>query len=184
MHDYLEILIAHSAQWVQDQRRKHRVTSQPLPVDVATALAPYFSPQLLSRVRVDYPARIEHPDFLQLLEGQGFPPLPDFREMAGITFGDVICLAREYLPAAAGERSTLFFHECVHVVQYQILGVDEFIRQYVGGWAANGYHYEAIPLELQAFAITSGFQYGRCFDVDERVRRELAESGEDFPRSD
>jgi hypothetical protein len=29
----------------------------------------------------------------------------------------------------------------VHVVQYDLLGVDEFMDQYVTGWAQNGFDY-------------------------------------------
>ena len=52
----------------------------------------------------------------------------------------------------------LIFHECVHVAQYQILGVGEFIRRYVEGWAANGYEYASIPLEVDAYALQGRFE--------------------------
>ena len=46
--------------------------------------------------------------------------------MAGITFVNTILLSEAMLPSA--NLSPLLFHECVHVCQYDVLGVDAFVE--------------------------------------------------------
>ena len=33
----------------------------------------------------------------------------------------------------------LLFHEMVHVVQYEVLGIETFVTRYVHGWFGQGY---------------------------------------------
>ncbi len=82
----------------------------------------------------------------------------DFTGMTAITFADTVVLNRRFVegPAPAG----LLFHELVHVVQYDVLGVDEFTRLYVGGWAAGGFSYRDIPLERMAYRLQAEFEAG------------------------
>lgn len=94
--------------------------------------------------------------------------------MAGITFVNTILLSEAMLPSA--NLSPLLFHECVHVCQYDVLGVDAFVEAYVSGWSANGFDYYAIPLERDAYALQSAFELSRTAPLDvegEVVRRQL-----------
>jgi len=50
----------------------------------------------------------------------------------------------------------LLFHELVHVVQYEKLGVVEFASKYVKGFLSGG-SYEAIPLEMNAYELDARF---------------------------
>ena len=50
----------------------------------------------------------------------------------------------------------LLFHELVHVVQYEKLGVAEFAAKYVRGFLSGG-SYEAIPLEMNACELDARF---------------------------
>lgn len=81
----------------------------------------------------------------------GFEPgtLPDFALMAAITFVDTV-VSREPL------MDRLLFHELVHVVQYQKLGLPEFAAKYVTGFLTGG-SYEAIPLEVNAHELDARF---------------------------
>ena len=49
-----------------------------------------------------------------------------------ITFDDVVVFHDPLTPQ-------LIFHEMVHVVQYRLLGIDEFARLYVRGYLHGGY---------------------------------------------
>jgi len=98
----------------------------------------------------------------------------DLATAQGITFDDTVLLS-ERDGILHGPRSGLLFHELVHVVQYKLLGVGEFIRRYVTGWAAAGFVYEAIPLERDAFDLQRRFQGAprRGFPVHDAVARRL-----------
>ncbi len=81
----------------------------------------------------------------------GFEPaaLPNFSLMAAITFVDTIVSHEPF-------TDRLLFHELVHVVQYQKLGLPEFAAKYVRGFL-NGGSYEAIPLEVNAYELEARF---------------------------
>jgi hypothetical protein len=99
-------------------------------------------------------------------EGQGFEPvaLPNFSFMAAITFVDMVVSHGPY------DNRTLF-HELVHVVQYEKLGVAEFAAKYVRGFL-NGGSYEAIPLEVNAYGLDARFagEPAKPFSVETEVR--------------
>jgi len=50
----------------------------------------------------------------------------------------------------------LLFHELVHVVQYEKLGLEGFAAKYVRGFL-NGGSYEGIPLEMNAYELDARF---------------------------
>ena len=50
----------------------------------------------------------------------------------------------------------MMFHELVHVVQYEKLGLEEFATKYVRGFLGGG-SYEAIPLEMNAYELEARF---------------------------
>jgi hypothetical protein len=81
----------------------------------------------------------------------GFEPgsLPDFSLMAAITFVDTVVSHEPF-------TDRLLFHELVHVVQYERLGVLEFAAKYVRGFLTGG-SYEAIPLERNAYELEARF---------------------------
>ncbi len=88
--------------------------------------------------------------------------LPNFSTMAAITFDDVVVFHDPLSPQ-------LIFHELVHVVQYRLLGVDEFARLYVRGYLRGGY--EGTPLEICAYELDGKFIMGSVgFDVEAEVR--------------
>ena len=96
--------------------------------------------------------------------------------MSAITFVDTILLATTY-SMPADDQVPLLFHELVHVVQYTELGVDEFVKRYVRGWASNGFQYSAIPLEIQAYQLEARFRSGvAAFSVSDEVKRQLTEA--------
>ena len=75
--------------------------------------------------------------------------MPDFAEMRAITFVDTI--------VSHGPITTqTLFHELVHVVQYDKLGLTEFAARYVKGFLKCG-SYEGIPLERNAYELDARF---------------------------
>lgn len=142
--------------WVRNRRDRHYPRGLPIAEPDVVWLSAWFDPGLLARVRVCR-ARL---------------PVPHF---AGITYGDTI-LIDPGAPGSGHSWRRLLFHELVHVVQYEILGLDGFVNRYLRGWAAAGYRYRAIALEEDAYAIEAMFtaEPGRPFKVREEVERRLA----------
>ena len=75
--------------------------------------------------------------------------LPDFAHMTAITFVDTIVSHEPF-------TNELLFHELVHVVQYEKLGLADFADKYVRGFLSGG-SYEAIPLERNAYQLAARF---------------------------
>lgn len=150
------ILRAASA-WVRNRRDRYHPAGERLsPADI-DRLSPFHDAELLAGVRV---CRVH----LRL------------GGLAGITYGDTILIAPD-APREGHPWQRLVFHEMVHVVQYDVLGIDGFIDRYLRGWAAGGYRYRAIPLEEDAYAIEAMYlaDSARPFsvrtEVEQRMRR-------------
>ena len=173
MEQNLNFLIENGTKWIVEQRDRHRPSAVELAAPCKDALKPYFRPETLEAVRVKEVFQIENPGFYNELQqaGQGIPL--DFSRMAGITFVDTVLLSQ--LMSQPAPTLALIFHECVHVAQYQILGVDEFVRRYVEGWAANEYEYVSIPLEVDAYSLQGQFEASpnTPFSVEAEVARRL-----------
>jgi hypothetical protein len=95
--------------------------------------------------------RVGNPRFYKELVQMGFDrgSLPDFAHMAAITFVDTIVSHEQF-------TNELLFHELVHVVQYEKLGLADFSRKYVTGFL-NGGSYETIPVERNAYQLAARF---------------------------
>jgi len=131
----------------------------------------YNSPQLLdgTRLIVLQGKRVANPDFYPMLRSLGFNNLPDQSAMAAITFRDVVVSHEAF-------SNGLLFHELVHVEQYRQLGIPRFSELYVRGFLDGG-SYEAIPLEVNAYALGGRFEQSPAnrFSVEDEVRRWIAE---------
>jgi hypothetical protein len=106
-----------------------------------------------------------------MLRSLDFNNLPDQSAMAAITFRDVLVSHEAF-------SNGLLFHELVHVEQYRQLGIPRFSELYVRGFLDGG-SYEAIPLEVNAYALGGRFEQNPAnrFSVEDEVRRWIAEGG-------
>ena len=125
----------------------------------------FFSPHFLdgTRLLVLQRERVANPEFYPMLKGLGFTNLPDQSGMGAITFSDVVVSDEPF-------RNGLLFHELVHVEQYRQLGIPRFSELYVRGFL-NGGSYEAIPLEVNAYALEGRFEENphQRFSVEDEV---------------
>jgi hypothetical protein len=173
----LSFFIDHGSLWVKSQRDRYRPVAHALSEEERLALSGFFAPEILGRARITIVPVIENPRFYWDLERVGVPAPIDFREMTGITFDGTIVVSQAQFPLPS-HWTSLVFHEMVHVVQYQLLGVDEFVGQYVRGWAQNGFDYYSIPLERDAYELQACFDAapGEVFSVAEEVASRLRKS--------
>lgn len=170
-------LIKLTRDWIHSQEKQYYNLARKLDSNEKQMLSGYFSPQLLERVRVHTVAVIEEPPWFQEkvgeLEAEGHQVGFDFHELQGITFVDAIVFSEQHAPEDEKGRQSLLFHELVHVVQYEILGLDRFAQYYILGLQEGNFQYQAIPLECMAYALQYEFDGGLQFQVRGRVQSQL-----------
>jgi len=150
------------AQYIRAQRTHYYPRAAPL--SFTEIWSRFFSSVDLERIRIIQPGqeRVPNPPFYVELGQLGFTGLPNFTTMGAITFDDVVVFHEPLTPQ-------LIFHEMVHIVQYRLLGVDDFARLYVRGYLNGGY--QGTPLEVCAYELDGRFIMGSVgFDVEAEVR--------------
>jgi hypothetical protein len=160
-------IVQQVAEYIEGQRRTFRQGAVPLNTNQTAEMLPFFRASTLdsTRVAVLTGERVGNPPFYDQLVRMGFEPalLPDFKLMTAITYVDTVV-------SHAPFTERLLFHELVHVVQYEKLGLPEFAAKYVTGFLSGG-SYEAIPLERNAYELDGRFATapGNPFSVETEV---------------
>ena len=152
--------------YISESRKKYAPQSASLTAEQRAAMLPFFPAEILDSARLCVldGSRVPNPSMYSMARMMGIRNLPDFSDMAAITFVDVIVSHEEF-------THDLLFRELVHVVQYAQLGVKEFAARYVNGFIQGG-SYEEIPLEKNAYSLEGRFSANpdRPFSVTEEVR--------------
>jgi hypothetical protein len=162
-------VIQQVAEYIEHQRQIYRRRAEPLNVNQIAAMQPFFPGSTLdsTRVVVLTGERVGNPPFYGQLVDMGFDPAasPNFELMTAITFVDTVVSHEPF-------TASLLFHELVHVVQYEKLGLREFAAKYVRGFL-NGGSYDAIPLEMNAYELDARFTQGpaKPFSIAEQVQK-------------
>ena len=118
-------------------------------------LGKVFPPELLNRAKVRVVrGTVPFPP----LSHMGLPEFARFEAMpiSGITYKDTFFVNHRR------QTESLYFHEIVHVVQWDRLGVDHFLLAYGVGLMQFGY--KNSPLEAMAYALQDGFDQGALPD--------------------
>jgi len=160
-------VIQQVAAYIEQQRQIYRAVAVALDDRQTAAMQPFFTASAVDSTRVTVLSgqRASNPPFYVEFIRMGFEAgsLPDFALMKAITFVDTV-ISHELL------TDTLLFHELVHVVQYEKLGVPDFATKYVKGFLRSG-SYEAIPLEMNAYELEARFAAAptKTFSVEAEV---------------
>jgi len=155
---HLPQLVSFAADWVRRVHADQNGRGEPLPDLLVRAYTPFIPAATVARIRVSFVEEIPNPDFYPSLQKQGFDLPLDFGKMDGLTLIDTVLVSRKRADLTDLALASLLFHEAVHVVQYEYLGVERFMNEYVFGWASAGYEYGGIPLEVQAYSLESRFR--------------------------
>jgi hypothetical protein len=156
-------------EYIERQHQTYRGMAVPLDDHQRSAMQPFFPAFALdsTRVVVLVGERVSNPPFYPEPQRMGFEPgsLPDFSLMTAITFVDTVVSHEPF-------TDRLLFHELVHVVQYQKLGLEKFATNYVRGFLSGG-SYVAIPLEMNAYELDARFGQApvKTFSVADEVSR-------------
>jgi hypothetical protein len=139
-------------EWIENTLEGHRDNAIPVVNLSYSRLNGVFPPELLAKAKV------------VVVNGTvPFPPLsrfglPEFFEMenmqmAGITYKNTFFVNHLH------QTESLHFHELVHVVQWERLGVDNFLLAYGAGLMQFGY--QNSPLEKMAYSLQASFDSSR-----------------------
>ena len=118
-----------------------------------------FASDLLEKAKVIVvTGQVPFPQLPPALSSMG---LPDFAQMwnasvAGVTYKDTFFVNNLH------QTESIYFHELVHVVQWERLGVDNFLLAYVAGLMQFGY--QDSPLEQMAYSLQEDFENDRLPD--------------------
>lgn len=153
--------------YIRRQRNRLKSSARPLHCSEKAALEIYFPVKVLDRIWVVVadPLPIPDPPLASVARRLGFH-FPRPATVEAITFDNVIA-SRELL------SPSVLFHELVHTVQYQHLGLHGFARQYTQGFLETGDYYR-IPLERSAFHLQLRYETEpEPFDAEAEILRDL-----------
>jgi hypothetical protein len=138
-------------EWIEETLEENKNHAVPV-IDLAfPRLEKVFSLDLLSKAKVVVvTGKVPFPP----LSRMGLPELGQMENMSmdGITYVDTFFINHLH------QTESLHFHELVHVVQWERLGVDNFLLAYGIGLMQFGY--QNSPLEQMAYSLQDGFDRG------------------------
>jgi hypothetical protein len=137
--------------WIDGVLEDHREQASPVINLGFHKLQKVFPLELLEKARVVIvTGRVPFPP----LSRMGLHELSEMEDMpaAGITYKDTFFINRTH------QSENVHFHELVHVVQWERLGVDRFLLAYGAGLIEFGYRES--PLEEMAYSLERSFSRG------------------------
>lgn len=137
--------------WIEKTLEEHQNYAIPVINLPFPRLKKVFPPELLSRAKaVVVTEKVPFPP----LSRMGLPELSEMEhmDMAGITYKDTFFISHLH------QTESLHFHELIHVVQWDRLGVDNFLLAYGVGLMQSGY--SDSPLEKMAYSLQISFDDG------------------------
>lgn len=152
--------------WIMQLLSDHAAQAVPIGQLPFKRLQAYYPKSLLDTARVVIVDHISVPPLSKL----GLAEFADFEQgdYGGITYLNTCFLRREH-----AQDEAIYFHELAHVVQWQCLGVDNFLLAYAIGLLEHGYRES--PLERMAYSHGERFERNVApYDAAGAVRSEAA----------
>jgi hypothetical protein len=170
----IPVAIPVARSWVRSQRKRYRQAdnARRLAESEKRVLGSFFSSAILEKAVIAEVSSIPNPGFYVWLKRFGIDLTLDLSQARGITFDDTILIRREGSEAIRDWYS-LLFHELVHVVQYEVLGLDVFIDRYIRAMVAADMNSLQNRFEIEAYALQGRFESdpNRAFSVEHEVRK-------------
>ena len=155
-------------QWISATLKSHESQAQPVAAFGFAHLRHYYRPELLASARVVVVDQLPVPP----LAAMG---LSQYAEMERIHRGGITYLDTYFVTRGESVIESLHFHELIHVVQWRILGPEEFLARYADGLDRFGYRNS--PLEVVAYNAQARFDAGEVFDAEKLVTESLGGAG-------
>jgi hypothetical protein len=151
--------------WIDATLRTHAGDSRTVASRGFPRLARYFSTATLTSAKVVLVNQLPIPP----LSSWGLTRLADFErgDYTGVTYLNTFFVKRDDI-----RNEAIHFHELIHVVQWRILGPEQFLRVYADGLERFGYRDS--PLEKTAYVAEAAFTSNEIFNAEEMVARKLS----------
>lgn len=157
--------------YLKEQRDRYHPQGRNLTEKERPLLQPFFSQELLDKVRVVELSgqRLANPPFYPEAKILGLLHLPDMTHKASATFLDVIVFSGQLTDRG-------LFHALVHAAQVHVLGERVFSELFVRE-VLRVQSYSLVPMKAQAYALDARFaaHLERPFSVEAEVRAWLDE---------
>jgi hypothetical protein len=151
--------------WIDATLRTHAGDARTVASRGFPRLPLYFSAATLTSAKVFPVDRLPIPP----LSSWGLTRFADFEHgnFSGITYLNTFFIKRDEL-----RNEAIHFHELIHIVQWRILGPEQFLRSYADGLERLGYRDS--PLEVMAYDAEAAFIANDIFDAEQLVARKLS----------
>jgi hypothetical protein len=159
----------HFMAWIARTLDAHAREAQPVASQRFSRLPLYFGRELLASAKFVAVERVPMPPLIEL----GLSEFAVFEraDNDGVTYLDTYFVKRH-----RASDEDLHFHELIHVIQWRLLGPEQFLSVYAAGLKAFGYRNS--PLEVMAYDAEASFAQGReVFDAEARIAALLARMG-------
>ena len=151
--------------WIDVTLRAHAGNTQTVASRGFPRLPLYFSADTLASANIVLVDNLPIPP----LSSWGLTRFADFERgnFDGVTYLNTLFIMRDKL-----RNEAIHFHELIHVVQWRILGPEQFLRSYADGLERVGY--KNSPLEVMAYDAEAAFIANDIFDAEKMVARRLS----------
>ena len=157
------------ADWIKETLTAHSGSMRPVITAGFRRLPLYFSRDLLASAKFVIVDRVPVPPLLSM----GLSQFANFEagDYDGITYLDTFFVRQSRI---TDER--LYFHELIHIIQWRLLGTENFLRMYAMGLEDFGYRES--PLEVMAYEAEDIFvNQSTAFNAEDYVKNCLNKMG-------
>jgi len=138
-------------EWINELLRRNASLARPVISKEFQRLPLYFAEELLQRAQFVIHKTVPIPPFSQW----GVSGFEEFEkgDFCGITYINTF-----FLRSDVESSESIFFHELIHVIQWQAFGFERFLYEYARGVIQDGYR--DCPLERMAYDAQDMFENG------------------------
>jgi hypothetical protein len=152
--------------WIQETLSFYENNAKPIASMQFVRLPLYFDPTFLESAKFIAVDQIPTPPLSQM-------GLSRFAVFEQGNFNGITYLDRYFVKRAMVSEEALHFHELIHVIQWRLLGPEDFLAVYANGLDEFGY--ENNPLEKMAYDAETLFkQSSPVFDAEKFVVERLS----------
>ena len=150
--------------WIDATLRAHAENARTIASHGFRRLPRYFSSDTLTSAKVVVVEQLPIPP----LSSWGLTRFADFErgDFSGITYLNTFFVKQNNV-----SNEAIHFHELIHVIQWRILGPEQFLSLYADGLERFGYRDS--PLEKMAYDAEAAFTANAIFNAEEIVARKL-----------
>ena len=151
--------------WIDVTLKAHAANARTVVSRGFPRLPLYFSVDTLTSAKVVLVDQLPIPP----LSSWGLTRFADFErgDFNGVTYLNTFFIKRVDL-----RNEAIHFHELIHVVQWRILGPEQFLRSYAEGLERFGYRDS--PLERMVYDAEAAFTANDVFDAEKMVAQKLS----------